>query len=54
MRTNRRQVDLEAAGENSIFLSALQKLAALSDNSEWKDQENRKRLQYIKNRLESM
>jgi len=54
MRTNRRQIDLEVAGENSIFLSALQKLAALSDNSEWKDQENRKRLQYIENRLESM
>ena len=51
MMTNRRQVDLQVAGENPVFLSALRKLAALSSTDEWHGEDYGKRLQYTEEAL---
>ncbi|NHI90706.1 MAG: hypothetical protein EAX87_14390 [Candidatus Thorarchaeota archaeon] len=48
---NKHQIDLIAARENSTFLSALRKLASLSNIEDWKHGEYRRRLKSVEDSL---
>jgi hypothetical protein len=48
---NKHQIDLIAARENSTFLSALRKLASLSNIEDWKHEEYRSRLKSVEDSL---